>query len=341
MADKRPIIVIKKITVAGPGHHGGSWKVALADFMTALMAFFLVMWLLGQSDETKKAISDYFSAPSLIEYNFENFGAEITLEKLFLDFVNEPMKAIQSFMEPMDKTPNVLDFGSEKLVQAFLKDQLGDLGIEATTSPTGFQLEIPDDLIFEMGTSNTTPEFTTVMEKIRLTTQGLQEANVEIRSEMVMQSEPSKDPIKAKKVLAERAASVKTRLQGSLEHPTVSVSTQGLLVDRKGERTREGMRGKILLRIQQKEIRSDGQKSRRLESLYNSKVQSMDVFAESSTNARRPTAAANTKEELDNPLAEEIKNISPDLSPDLNPFSKSHSPPESSHHDSETGTESE
>ncbi len=315
MADKRPIIVIKKITVAGAGHHGGSWKVALADFMTALMAFFLVMWLLGQSDETKKAISDYFSTPSIIEYNFENFGAEITLEKLFLDFVNEPMKAIQSFLEPIDKTPNVLDFGSENLVKAFLTDQLGDLGIHATTSPTGFQLEIPDDLIFEVGTSNTTPEFTKVMEKIRITTQGLQEANVDVRSEMVAQSEPSRDPAKAKKALAERAALIRARLQGSFEHPSVSVSTQGVLIDRAGERTREALRGKILLRIQQKDVRSDGQKSRRLDSLYGPKIETMDVFAEAPPKGREPSSNGERKMDLNNPLADEIREIAPDLNP--------------------------
>ena len=90
MAQKKQLVVIKKIYVLPAAYHGGSWKVALADFMTALMAFFLVMWLIGQSEESKKTISDYFSTPSVIEYNFQNFGAELTLEKLFLDFVNEP-----------------------------------------------------------------------------------------------------------------------------------------------------------------------------------------------------------------------------------------------------------
>ena len=118
MAEKKQTIVIKKIIVSGGGHHGGSWKVALADFMTALMAFFLVMWLVGQSEETKKAVSDYFSTPSVIEYNFQNFGAELTLEKLFLDILNEPLKAFQSFMEPADKTPNLLEMGSAKVVAA-------------------------------------------------------------------------------------------------------------------------------------------------------------------------------------------------------------------------------
>jgi chemotaxis protein MotB len=59
----QPIIIIKK-KGHGHGHHGGSWKVALADFMTAMMAFFLLMWLLGStSKEEQKAISGYFNDP--------------------------------------------------------------------------------------------------------------------------------------------------------------------------------------------------------------------------------------------------------------------------------------
>ena len=49
MAQKKQLIVIKKVYVQAAAHHGGSWKVALADFMTAMMAFFLVMWLISQS----------------------------------------------------------------------------------------------------------------------------------------------------------------------------------------------------------------------------------------------------------------------------------------------------
>lgn len=57
-------IIIKKKKGHGHGHHGGSWKVALADFMTAMMAFFLLMWLLGSTTpEEKKAISGYFVDP--------------------------------------------------------------------------------------------------------------------------------------------------------------------------------------------------------------------------------------------------------------------------------------
>src|ERR1041384_6186530 len=61
-------IIIKKIKKGGHGgHHGGSWKVAFADFATAMMAFFLLMWLMGATDEKQKgAISEYFNNPSAI-----------------------------------------------------------------------------------------------------------------------------------------------------------------------------------------------------------------------------------------------------------------------------------
>ena len=56
---------IKKIKKGGHGHHGGSWKVAYADFVTAMMALFIVLWIVGQSDPVKQAVSEYFIDPSL------------------------------------------------------------------------------------------------------------------------------------------------------------------------------------------------------------------------------------------------------------------------------------
>ncbi len=58
-------IVIKKVQGGGHGGaHGGAWKVAFADFMTAMMAFFLVMWLMGADEETKSSIAHYFNHPN-------------------------------------------------------------------------------------------------------------------------------------------------------------------------------------------------------------------------------------------------------------------------------------
>src|SRR5947199_4995047 len=63
MEGSRPIIVIKK-KVAHGGHHGGAWKVAYADFVTAMMALFIVLWLLNTSKPVREAIAGYFKDPS-------------------------------------------------------------------------------------------------------------------------------------------------------------------------------------------------------------------------------------------------------------------------------------
>lgn len=72
-------IIIKKRKGHGHGHHGGSWKVALADFMTAMMAFFLLMWLLGSTTkEERVAISGYFQDPGS-QYIVGEGGADLGL----------------------------------------------------------------------------------------------------------------------------------------------------------------------------------------------------------------------------------------------------------------------
>lgn len=71
-----PPVIVKKIIVDGGGrHHGGAWKVAYADFVTAMMAFFLLLWLLGATNEAKrKGIADYFS-PTLVKMREQSAGS--------------------------------------------------------------------------------------------------------------------------------------------------------------------------------------------------------------------------------------------------------------------------
>jgi chemotaxis protein MotB len=64
--NQRPIIIVRKKKKGGHEHHGGAWKVAYADFVTAMMAFFLVMWLVSSvSKDQRAAIFDYFKNPSM------------------------------------------------------------------------------------------------------------------------------------------------------------------------------------------------------------------------------------------------------------------------------------
>ena len=62
-AKSQPIIIIKKVVGHGGGHNGGAWKVAYADFVTALMSLFIVLWLMGSSEQVKKAVAGYFNDP--------------------------------------------------------------------------------------------------------------------------------------------------------------------------------------------------------------------------------------------------------------------------------------
>jgi chemotaxis protein MotB len=75
-SNQPPKIIVKKIIADDHGgHHGGAWKVAYADFVTAMMAFFLLMWLLGATTEKqRKSIADYFT-PTLVEYRRNSAGS--------------------------------------------------------------------------------------------------------------------------------------------------------------------------------------------------------------------------------------------------------------------------
>lgn len=68
MKTSAPVIIIKKKSGHHGGHHGGAWKVAYADFVTAMMAFFLVMWLVTQSQEVKSSVAGYFREPGVFDY---------------------------------------------------------------------------------------------------------------------------------------------------------------------------------------------------------------------------------------------------------------------------------
>ncbi len=71
-----PPIIVKKVTVvADQAHHGGAWKVAYADFVTAMMAFFLLLWLLGSTTEAqRKGLADYFT-PTLVKTKEQSAGS--------------------------------------------------------------------------------------------------------------------------------------------------------------------------------------------------------------------------------------------------------------------------
>tara|TARA_B110001454_G_scaffold219111_1_gene250062 strand:- start:72512 stop:73453 length:942 start_codon:yes stop_codon:yes gene_type:complete len=295
MAKEKPMIVIKKVIVTGAGHHGGSWKVALADFMTAMMAFFLVMWLLGQSEDTKKAISDYFSTPSVIEYNFKNYGATITLEKLFLDLVNEPLQAFESFMEPMDKTPNLLDMGSASVVAGFLADSLAEDAQNVKIDQTGFEFDLPETILFAKGSAEPGTRFIEVMDKIKGVTTGLEDAKIELKSVVTTGTLTDSQEKNAMDVAQARLDLVSNKVKAGLESTTVDINGGTSVVNTKGDPAAEKKIGFVRISIKQKDLKSNGQPQRKLESAFgpaNQEVNVYDNFVNQLANQKKNAAEA-------------------------------------------------
>src|SRR5256885_12932643 len=127
MDGARPIIIIKKKAAHG-GHHGGAWKVAYADFVTAMMALFIVLWLLNTSKPVKEAIAGYFRDPSGTAGKLGT-SAEGPGEKFVPTPVpNEDMGKLKDEIEKaMRRLPNFDKF----------KDQ-----IEIKVTPEGLRIEL-------------------------------------------------------------------------------------------------------------------------------------------------------------------------------------------------------
>jgi len=179
----RPIIVKKIIAAPHGGHHGGAWKVAYADFVTAMMAFFLLMWLLGATNEAqRKALADYF-APTIVQSKQDTAGSNGLFGGDSLVSVDKyPHGAAQTGTRAMT-IPRDADGGPReasgrerasdkqqfrKLAQT-LMDQLqskGDLkrlapNLRFTETIEGLRIDVVDDADFSMfviGTSQLTPD---------------------------------------------------------------------------------------------------------------------------------------------------------------------------------------
>jgi len=174
MAGKaQPIIVIKR-NGGHAGHHGGAWKVAYADFVTALMALFIVLWLMSSSDQVKKAIAGYFNDPmgtgKLLGTTMSGTGQTVTaaagdnMQKL-KDKLEQEIKA-QKELEKLSKQIQIT-VTTEGLRMELLEDKNGTFyqSGSAALSPSGQKLlallaaelkTLPNALLIE-GHTDATP----------------------------------------------------------------------------------------------------------------------------------------------------------------------------------------
>ena len=158
MAKEQPVIV-KKIVKKGHAHHGGAWKLAYADFVTAMMAFFLLMWLLGSTDEaTKKGISEYFQDP--YEASKIDKGKIPTLDEI------DPTEQDRQKEKDDQKQLESLKIKIEKMIK--INDQLSDTKdqIQLSTTPEGLRIQIVDDKkmpMFKSASSATEPQIRLIL----------------------------------------------------------------------------------------------------------------------------------------------------------------------------------
>jgi chemotaxis protein MotB len=174
----RPIIV-KKVTIVAGGHHGGAWKVAYADYVTAMMAFFLLLWLLGATTEKqRKGIADYFT-PTLIKTREASAGSNAGLlgGSSITDVDNYPHKAGQTGTRaltiPRDATGGPKEGGTAIKQVAHMQqelqkkldrtEQLRKLAkqVRMVDTSEGIRIDLVDDAdfsMFRLGTTLLTPE---------------------------------------------------------------------------------------------------------------------------------------------------------------------------------------
>lgn len=181
-----PPIIVRKITVVAGGHHGGAWKVAYADFVTAMMAFFLLMWLLGATTEKqRKGIADYFT-PTLVKTREGSAGSYGLLGGSSLTDADSyqhraGQTGTKSLTVPRDAVGGPKDGGSKAKRTAALQQrlqqklaanpQLAKLAkqVRMTMTPEGIRLDLMDDAdfsMFRLGTTILTPQAVELMQAI-------------------------------------------------------------------------------------------------------------------------------------------------------------------------------
>jgi chemotaxis protein MotB len=291
LAEREPMIVVKKITYAADGGHGGSWKVAFADFMTAMMAFFLLMWLLAQSDEVKQDVADHFSTPSVIEYNFSNYGVELTLEKLFLDLMNEPLKFFQAFMTPADLTPNIMAMGSKNIVRHEIADKLGDIAQDVQVYGNEIKFNIPAERLFQPGTGDPSSEFITIMESVKGLTTGLEDSNIYVDSIAHFLTLPGGSKSAAKGVAEKRLDLITRKVEVGLEHDTVDIFGRAEVERYTGKIQGQRPQGMIKFLVKAKNDIPTERKPRKFEDLFGERDKSMNVydgFVKQLSNKKKP-----------------------------------------------------
>jgi chemotaxis protein MotB len=157
VSTKAPIIVIKKKGGHG-GHHGGAWKVAYADFVTAMMALFIVLWLMNSSKQIQLAVGGYFKDPSgtsrKVGSDMQGSGESFAVSKDNMEELKEELQKSIRQVPNIDKLKNHIDMTitSEGLRIELLESATSTFFNAGNPEPNGDGKDILIALAKELGT---------------------------------------------------------------------------------------------------------------------------------------------------------------------------------------------
>lgn len=157
-------IIIKKVR-KGHGHHGGAWKVAYADFVTAMMALFIVLWILGQNEKVVQNVAGYFKDP----VGFTDKMRSIIEGKSDLPSILDSAFIKKKLREEEQKQLEAM--GNEIINQLKETPECKNLAdqVKVEITKEGLRIELIDsinDIFFEVGTSQPKPEAIKLLENI-------------------------------------------------------------------------------------------------------------------------------------------------------------------------------
>lgn len=185
----KPTIVVKRIKKVAGGHHGGAWKIAYADFVTAMMAFFLLMWLLGSTTSGDlKGIADYFQNPMKVSMSGGSGAGDATsvitgggrdmtavggqVKRGFEEELERKLKLEQAKRE-LERAEKVRLEGVKQKVEAALASnpRVAELAnqIKLDLTPEGLRIQIVDDqqrAMFDTGKAVMKPYMRSILREI-------------------------------------------------------------------------------------------------------------------------------------------------------------------------------
>jgi chemotaxis protein MotB len=210
--EERSKIIIRKVNKKSHGgHHGGSWKVAYADFVTAMMAFFLLLWLLSMtSPEQKNALSDYFNSFSVFKDQSQQSGTSILDKSTGVLDVKRSVQS-ESTRVKAEKKTTAEELG--KIMRIAIEDKLQAVKNQVFIDSTkeGIRIQIVDNEgseIFRSGSDEPTEKARQI---IRLVSENIRETPNRIVIEGHTDSAPFKSSQKSNWELSTSRASAARR----------------------------------------------------------------------------------------------------------------------------------